>query len=88
MAEQRALIQAMGLSELDTDNDKFIKNGKDYPTRKKLQALVLKSTITDNKPDGPLLWATEKATATSAGQIPKCHMQVTVVAKVTQMALI
>ena len=48
MAEQRALIQAMGLSELDTDNDKFIKNGKDYPTRKKLQALVLKSTITDN----------------------------------------
>ena len=69
----------MGLSELDTDNDKFIKNGKDQPTRKKLQALVLKSTITDNKPDGPQLWATEKATATSAGQIPKCHMQVTVV---------
>ena len=78
MAEQRALLQAMGLSELDTDNNKFIKNGKDYPTRKKLQDLVLKTTIVE-KPDGPQLWATEKATATSAGQIPKCHMQVTVV---------
>ena len=55
MAEQKALIRAMGLSELDTDNDKFIKNGKDYPTRKKLQALVLKSTLADDKPDGPLL---------------------------------
>ena len=64
MAEQKALIQAMGLSELDTDNDKFIKNGKDYNQRK--------------NPDGPELWATEKNTAPSAGQIPKCHMQVTI----------
>ena len=37
MAEQQALIRAMGLSELDTDNDKFIKNGKDYNQRKNLQ---------------------------------------------------
>ena len=78
MAGQKALIQAMGLSELDKDNYKFIKNGKDFPDRKKLQELVLKSTIADDKPDGPTLWATEKVVATSAGQIPKCHMQVTV----------
>ena len=71
-------MQAMGLSELDTDNDKFIKNGKDFPQKKLLQELVLKSIITDNKPDGPQLWATEKVTATAAGIIPKCNMQVTV----------
>ena len=78
MAEQRALLQAMGLSELDTDNDKFIKNGKDFSTRIKLQDAVLKTTFVE-KPDGPQLWATAKAPASSAGQIPKCHMQVTVV---------
>ena len=54
------------------------KNGKDFPGRKLLQELVLKSIITDNKPDGPQLWATEKVTATAAGIIPKCNMQVTV----------
>ena len=79
MADQKALIQAMGLSELDTDNDTFIKHGKDFPTRKKLQGLVLKSTIPDSKPDGPQLWATEKTPVTAAGQTVKCHMQVTVV---------
>ena len=78
MAEQKALIQAMGLSELDTDNDKFIRNGKDYNQRKNLQDKILQSSLTDNRPDGPELWATEKATAPSAGQIPKCHLQVTI----------
>ena len=71
MAGAKALIQAMGLSELDTDNDKFIKNGKDFPGRKELQELVLKSVITDNKPDGPELWATEKPPVTTAGQVIK-----------------
>ena len=52
MAEQEALRQAMGLSELDTDNDEIIKNGKDFNKRKKLQALLLKTTIAD-KPEGP-----------------------------------
>ena len=58
MAEQEALRQAMGLSELDTDNDELIKNGKDFGKRKKLLALVMKTTIAE-KPDGPHLWATE-----------------------------
>ena len=78
MAEQKALIQAMGLSELDTDNDKFINNGKDYNQRKNLQDKILQSELTDNEPDGPDLWATEKNTAPSAGQIPKCHIQMTI----------
>ena len=78
MEEKEALRQAMGLSDLDTDNDEIIKNGKDFAKRKKLQALVMKTTIAD-KPEGPQLWATEKVAVTAAGQIPKCHMQVTVV---------
>ena len=71
-------MQTMGLSALDTDNDGIIKNGKDFNKRKKLQALVLKTTIAD-KPEGPQLWATEKTAVTAVGVIPKCHMQVTVV---------
>ena len=61
-----ALWQAMGLSALDTDNDGIIKNGKDFSKRKKLQALVMKTTIAD-KPDGPQLWATEKTAVTAVG---------------------
>ena len=68
----------MGLSDLDPDNDKIIKQGKDLATRKKLQNQVMKTTIAE-KPDGPQLWATEKTAANAAGPIPKCHMQVTVV---------
>ena len=68
----------MGLSDLDTNNDKIIKQGKDFATRKRLQDLVLQTTIAE-KPDGPQLWATEKTPANAAGPVPKCHMQVTVV---------
>ena len=68
----------MGLSDLDPDNDKIIKQGKDFDTRKRLQDLALQTTIVE-KPDGPVLWATEKAPANAAGPVPKCHMQVTVV---------
>ena len=68
----------MGLSDLDPDNDKIIKQGKDFATRKRLQDLVLQTTIAE-KPDGPQLWATEKTPANAAGPVPKCHMQVTVV---------
>ena len=67
----------MGLSDLNPDNDKIIKQGKDFSTRKRLQNQVLKTTIAE-KPDGPHLWATEKAVVSSAGPISKCHMQVTV----------
>ena len=70
--------KAMGLPDLDTNNDKIIKQGKDFATRKRLQDLVLQTTIVE-KPDGPHLWATEKAPANAAGPVPKCHMQVTVV---------
>ena len=66
----------MGRSELDTDNDKFIKNGKDFPGRRLLQEEIFKSTLNDSKIDGPQLWATEKSATSSAA---KCHMQVTVV---------
>ena len=37
----------------------------------------MKTTIAE-KPEGPVLWATDKAVVTQA-VIPKCHMQVTVV---------
>ena len=66
----------MGLSDLDTNNDKIVKQGKDFTTRKRLQNQVMKTTIAE-KPEGPFLWATEKAAVTTA-VIPKCHMQVTV----------
>ena len=42
----------MGLSNLDPDNDKVIKQGKDFATRKELQDLVLTTNIGE-KPDGP-----------------------------------
>ena len=71
-----AQIQAMGLSKLDTDNDKFIQHGKDFTTRKNLQTEIIKSTLNDSKIDGPELWAVEKVKEKSEA---KCHMQVTVV---------
>ena len=79
MEDQETLRRAMGLSDLGNDNDKIVKQkAADFTTRKKLQNLVLKTTIAE-KPEGPALWATEKAVATAAGPAPKCHMQVTVV---------
>ena len=68
----------MGLSDLDNDNDKIVKQkAADFTTRKKLQNLVMKTTIAE-KPEGLVLWAIENAVVTQA-VIPKCHMQVTVV---------
>ena len=68
----------MGLSDLDNTNDKILgQKATDLTTRKKLQALVLKTTIAE-KPEGPTLWAIEKTAATAAGPTLKCHMQVTV----------
>ena len=78
MEAQEAVRRAMSLSALDPDNDKIIKQGRDFATRKILQNQVMKTTIAE-KPDGPQLWATEKTAANAAGPIPKCHMQVTVV---------
>ena len=73
-----ALQQAMGLSELDPDNDKVISSSRDYDKRKQLQELVMKTTIAP-KPVGPQLWALAKTIVTNGIVIPKCHMQVTVV---------
>ena len=68
----------MGLSDLDTNNDTIVKQkATDCTTRKKLQSLVLKTTIAD-KPEGPALWATGKVVMTE-GVINKCNVQVTVV---------
>ena len=47
-----ALRQAMGLSELDPDNDKIISSSRDFDKRKQLQDLVMKTTIA-TKPIGP-----------------------------------
>ena len=68
----------MGLSDLDTDNDKIISSSRDFDKRKQLQELVMKTTIAP-KPIGPQLWALAKTVITNGGVIPKCHMQVTVV---------
>ena len=68
----------MGLSDLDTDNDKIISSSRDFDKRKQLQDLVMKTTIAP-KPIGPQLWALAKTVVTNGGVIPKCHMQVTVV---------
>ena len=69
----------MGLSELDSTNDKILgQKATDLATRKKLQTQVLKTNISE-KPEGPNLWAVEKTAATGAGPTLKCHMQVTVV---------
>ena len=78
MAGEVAKRQAMNLSELDVDNDQFIKNNKDFVKKIKLQDACLKTTFVE-KPDGPQLWATSKPPVSAAGQIPKYHMQVTVV---------
>ena len=67
----------MGLSDLDSANDIIVKQkAADCTTRKKLQSLVLKTTIAD-KPEGPALWATDKTVVTE-GVINKCNIQVTV----------
>ena len=68
----------MGLSDLDTDNDKIIISSRDFDKRKQLQDLVMKTTIAP-KPIGPQLWVLAKTVITNGGVIPKCHMQVTVV---------
>ena len=81
MAGEKAKRQAMNLSELDEDNDKFIKNNKDFVTKIKLQDACLKTTFVEKteKPEGPALWATSKPPASASNPNKKCHMQVTVV---------
>ena len=67
----------MGLSDMDTDNDRIVKQkAADCTTRKKLQSQVMKTTIAE-KPEGPALWATDKVVV-DTGIINKCNMQVTV----------
>ena len=67
----------MGLSDMDTDNDRIVKQkAADFTTRKKLQSQVMKTTIAE-KPEGPALWATDKVVV-DTGIINKCNMQVTV----------
>ena len=55
MAGVKAKRQAMNLSELDEDNDKFIKHNKDFVTKIKLQDACLKTTFMEKteKPEGP-----------------------------------
>ena len=81
MAGDKAKRLAMNLSELDEDNDKFIKNNKDFTTKTNLQEACLKTTFVDKteKPEGPILWATSKPTSSSTNPNQKCHMPVTVV---------
>ena len=57
MAGDKAKRLAMNLSELDEDNDKFIKNNKDFTTKTNLQDACLKTTFVDKteKPEGPIL---------------------------------
>ena len=77
MEDQDTLRRTMGLSDLDSANDIIVKQkAADCDTRKKLQDLVLKTTIAD-KPEGPALWATDKTVVTE-GVINKCNIQVTV----------
>ena len=77
MEDQDTLRRAMGLSDMDTDNDTIVKQkAADCTTRKKLQNQVMKTTIAE-KPEGPALWATDKVVVDS-GTINKCNMQVTV----------
>ena len=57
MENKEAFRRAMGLSDLDSSNDKIIKTKpKDFDDRKKIQDLVLSTNIWE-KPDGPELWA-------------------------------
>ena len=81
MADAKARRLAMNLSELDEENDKFIKNNKDFTTKTSLQDACLKTTFVDKteKPEGPILWATSKPAQSSADSTKKCHMGVTVV---------
>ena len=79
METKEASRKAMGLSDLDSINDKIIKTrSKDFEARKKIQDQVLKTKIWE-KPEGTELWATQKAVATNGGIALKCHVQVTVV---------
>ena len=79
MEDQDPIRKAMGLSDLDTNNDKIVgMRAGDIATRNTLQTEVLKNNIWE-KPEGPKLWATEKAVVTAAGPSLKCHMGVTVV---------
>ena len=79
MENKEAFRKAMGLSDLDSSNDKIIKTkAKDFEDRKKIQDLVLKTNIWE-KPEGPELWAIQKPVATNGGIINKCNVQVTVV---------
>ena len=79
MENKEAFRKAMGLSDLDSSNDKIIKmKPKDFDDRKKIQDLDLSNNIWE-KPDGPVLWAIEKPVVTNGGTINKCNMQVTVV---------
>ena len=79
MENKEALRRAMGLSDLDSSNDKIIKmKPRDFDDRKKIQDLVLSNNIWE-KPDGPELWAIQKPVVTNGGSINKCNVQVTVV---------
>ena len=77
MATSKVLLQAMNLTKQDTTNDLFIKNKRDCPYRKKFQEEILKSELTENKPESPDLWAVEDIKICS-NPVPTCQMHVAI----------
>ena len=67
----------MNLTEQDTTNDLVLKDRKAWKERKQFQTDILKSSLCDDRPEGPDLWA---VTLPRADQVraPICHMHVAI----------
>ena len=72
MASEAALLRAMNLTEQDNINDVVLTDRKHFKERLNFQQEVLKSSLCDDKPVGPDLWAVAKPKET----VPICHMLV------------
>ena len=68
------LLRAMNLTEQDTTNDLVLHDRKAFKERKQFQTDILKSSLCDDRPEGPDLWAV----ATPKEQVPICHMHVAI----------
>ena len=73
MASEAALLRAMNLTEQDKINDAVLTDRKSFPERLTFQTEVLKSSLCDDRPVGPDLWAVAKPVDYT---VPICHMLV------------
>ena len=71
MASEAALLRAMSLTPRDELNDAVLSDRRSWDERRRFQREILSSTICEDKPEGPELFATVVSST-----VPICHLMV------------